>query len=142
VINKPLVLSRLALIADYLVQMQRISKLSKQEFLMQKDTVAAAESYLRRTLEAVFDIGRHIAAKKGGTDLAAEYKGIAKFLADKNIVSRELAGSLVQMAGYRNRLVHLYHLINDEELYEILSNDLSDISRFISDIKRYTYAEE
>jgi len=49
----------------------------------------------------------------------------------------ELGNKLIQMAGYRNRLVHLYNLIEDEELYEIISSGLKDIEAFVSAIKRH-----
>lgn len=136
-INKNLIYSRLALTQDYLQQMHRLAALPKESFLENKDTVAAAESYLRRTLEAVFDISRHIVAKSGNTDLAAEYKAIAKALGDKKIITPGLSAVLCEMAGYRNRLVHLYHMIENEELYEILQADLPDIEQFVSEILRY-----
>jgi len=136
-INKSVIQNRLALINDYLTQMQRLSKIPKDSFLADPDTVAAAESYLRRSVEAIFDIGRHIIAKNGGTELATEYKAIAKGLGDKEIITKQLSDTLVDMAGYRNRLVHLYHMINNEELYDILQNDLSDIKKFASEINAY-----
>ena len=51
-INKFLISGRLELIADYLTQMQRLSNIPKNDFLKHKDMVAAAESYLRRAVEA------------------------------------------------------------------------------------------
>ena len=70
-------------------------------------------------------------------DLASEYKAIARGLGDLQIIDMELSAKLVQMAGYRNRLVHLYHIVNDEELYEIITTDLGDIVKFISAMKEY-----
>jgi hypothetical protein len=35
----------------------------KDDFLQKRHSVAAAESYLRRALEALFDLGRHIPAQ-------------------------------------------------------------------------------
>jgi len=136
-INRNMIQSRLVMIQDYLQQMQRLAAVPRETFLGNADTVAAAESYLRRTLEAVFDISRHIVAKNGGTALATEYKAIAKALGDKKIISSDLSGVLCEMAGYRNRLVHLYHMIENEELYEILQVDLPDIKRFIAEILGY-----
>jgi len=136
-INKLLIRNRLALINDYLIQMKRLSKTPKSLFLEDKDLAAAAESYLRRSLEAVFDIGRHIVAKNGGTEMATEYKAIARGLSEKKIISNDLAKSLAEMAGYRNRLVHLYHMIDNEELYGILHNDLGDIKVFLVEINDY-----
>ena len=37
---------------------------NKEKFLASKHNIAAAESYLRRSLEALFDIGRHILTKR------------------------------------------------------------------------------
>lgn len=53
------------------------------------------------------------------------------------IINKELSEKLAQMAGYRNRLVHLYNLISDEELYNIITSDLKDIEDFVSAIKKY-----
>ena len=88
----------------------------KDEFLQNPHNVAAAESYLRRALEALFDIGRHILARKFAYP-AAEYKEIASGLFEKRILSRKDADLLRQMAGYRNRMVHFYHEISAEELF-------------------------
>lgn len=135
-IDKLLIKQRLALIGQYLTELEELSKLHKSEFL-KKRNAASCESFLRRSLEAIFDIGRHILAKNGGTNLALEYKGIALGLAEKRIVSEKLKDQLVKMAGYRNRLVHLYHQVSDEELYEIIKNSLSDIKQFKEQILEY-----
>jgi len=140
VISKLVVQSRLALINDCLTQLHRLSTLSLETFISDKDRVAAAESYLRRALEAIFDVGRHILAKSGGADLATEYKGIANGLGSKGVISPELAKSLVAMAGYRNRLVHLYHLVQEDELYEILQNDLGDLEAFSREVTAFVSA--
>jgi len=47
---------------------------------LNKINTAAGESFLRRILEAIFDIGRHILAKRGHLDLSSEYKSIVKGL--------------------------------------------------------------
>jgi len=41
------------------------------------------------------------------------------------------------MAGYRNRLVHMYHLVSNKELYQIIKSDLKDIENFVLSIKEY-----
>jgi uncharacterized protein YutE (UPF0331/DUF86 family) len=41
------------------------------------------------------------------------------------------------MAGYRNRLVHYYTEISNEELYEILQNDLGDLEKFLKEIEKF-----
>lgn len=128
------VMEKLDMLGGYVARMKVIRRLSRDEFLADPDKPAAAESYLRRSLEAVFDIGRHILARTGGVSLAGEYKSIARGLGDRGVVSKSLSEILVQMAGYRNRLVHLYHDVSNEELYAIMESGLPDLERFIREI--------
>ena len=136
-LNRDMIESRLALTAGYLQELETIASLSLAEFKADPRNPAAAESFLWRSLESVFDIGRHILAKTGSVDLASEYKSIARALGDRGIIDRQLSESLVQMAGYRNRLVYLYHQITDDELYAIISEDVDDISRFVRNIDHF-----
>ncbi|MBC7084607.1 MAG: hypothetical protein PWR07_1922 [Bacillota bacterium] len=128
------VMEKLDMLGGYVARMKVIRRLSRDEFLADPDKPAAAESYLWRSLEAVFDIGRHILAKTGDVSLAGEYKSIARGLGDRGVVSKSLSEILVQMAGYRNRLVHLYHDVSNEELYAIMESGLPDLERFIREI--------
>lgn len=88
--------------------------------------VAAAESYLRRALEALLDLGRHILAK-GFAKPVSEYREIAPALAGVRVLDEQQAMRLRQMAGYRNRMVHFYHEVSERELYDIVTTELGDI---------------
>ena len=136
-IDRLLVQRRLALIASYLDELSRLARVPRKAFLEDKDKTAAAESYLRRSLEAIFDIGRHVLAKSGGVELAMEYKSIARGLGDKGIVSKEMSDTLVKIAGYRNRMVHLYDMVDEEEIYDIIQANLSDIRSFIREVRDF-----
>lgn len=95
---------------------------------MQPRNLAAAESFLRRSLEAVLAVGRHVLARLGRLDLAQEYKAIARGLTKEGIVDGQLGVTLGQMAGYRNRLVHFYHEVSADELYDIVVNHRKDLT--------------
>ena len=115
--------------------------MAKGEFLSDKKNPPFVESYLRRGLEAVFDIGRHIVSKTYGFR-EIEYKAIAKELGEKRIITGELSGLLQEMAGYRNRMVHFYREVTPEELYDIVFNNLKDLDRFIKEIVTFLKAYE
>lgn len=134
-LNIKLIEDKLGFINEALARLKRLSLYSEEEFL-REDNPAIAESYLRRSLEAVFDIGRHIVAKTAGKGIV-EYKEIAKTLGDKGVLSKGCSESLILMAGYRNRLVHFYHEVTDKELYTILKENLGDIKNFVVEIKRF-----
>ncbi|MCL0028303.1 DUF86 domain-containing protein [Peptococcaceae bacterium] len=135
-IDKLTIKQRLALIENCVKELEQLSKIPAHEFVHTRNA-AAAESFLRRTLEAIFDIGRHILAKNGNINIALEYKGIAIGLKNMGIIDTSLSSQLIKMAGYRNRLVHFYHQVSDEELYSIINNNLKDIITFKEQIKRY-----
>lgn len=89
---------------------------SRSEFLADPRMVAAGESFLRRALEALFDLGRHILAK-GLAIAAPDYKAIVPALQQQSIIEADLAERMIEMAGYRNRLVHyFYDEVSAEEL--------------------------
>lgn len=137
-LNIKLIEDRLGFIIESLVHLKRLGSLSEEEFL-KGDTPAAAESYLRRSLEALFDIGRHIMAKTAGKGII-EYKEIANALGERGVVSKDLSTRLVEMAGYRNRLVHFYHKVTEQELYRIIRERLGDIEKFVEEIKDFLKA--
>lgn len=89
---------------------------SLEAFRADPRTVAAAESYLRRALEALLDLGRHILAKGFGRAVV-EYKDIPIGLRDDGVLTESESGLLREMAGYRNRMVHFYSEVTPEELF-------------------------
>jgi hypothetical protein len=80
----------------------------QQKFFSDTRNVWTAEACLRRGLEALFDLGRHILAKGFGKGVT-EYKEIAAELKVQGVLSQDDAELLRTLAGYRNRLVHFYH---------------------------------
>ncbi len=117
------------------------SKMTKEEFLSDRRNPPFVESYLRRSLEVVFDIGRHILSKTYGFK-EIEYKAIARELGSRQVVTGELADELYKMAGYRNRMVHFYKEVTPDELYEIVTRELGDFDRFAKEIVAFIKAYE
>jgi uncharacterized protein YutE (UPF0331/DUF86 family) len=95
--------------------------------------VAAAESHLRRALEALLDLGRHVLAKGFGRAVA-EYKDVARALIEVGVLDDRHGTLLRHLAGYRNRLVHFYHEISETELYEICTGEVEDVAAVLAAI--------
>jgi uncharacterized protein YutE (UPF0331/DUF86 family) len=137
-VNRSIVVSRLGFIEDALKEMQSLGGTDKEGFLRNKTAVAAVESYLRRSLEALFDIARHLLVHQGWHEYSLEYKSLAKGMAAKGIVTAEMEKPLLEMAGYRNRLVHFYHEVKAEELFEIIQRDIRHLEQVVKQIRQYT----
>lgn len=81
------------------------------------------------------DICNHIIAKEH-IGVPESYSDCFKILGERNIISGELSEKLINMAKFRNLLVHLYWKVDDEKIYEILQSELDDFEDFIKQIAR------
>ena len=125
-LSKRVIGDRLAWLDKMVAEIRALPLGSYEEFSANRRDVWAAESCLRRALEAIFDLGRHILAKGFGLGVT-EYKQIATELETAAVLSHSRARLLSTLAGYRNRLVHFYHEVTSEELYEICRDNLDDL---------------
>lgn len=125
-LSKRVVSDRLSWIEQMIQEIQALPLEDKGAFFADRRNVWAAESCLRRALEALLDLGRHILAKGFGLGVS-EYKEIASQLREHGVLSQEESELLRVLAGYRNRMVHFYHEVGPKELYEICAHDLKDL---------------
>lgn len=112
-------------VREMLLGIERLPLESLGAFTADDRMVAAGESYLRRALEALLDLGRHVLAKGFGIPVP-EYAAIADSLRKVDILTSEQATTLKKMAQYRNRMVHFYYEASSEELYENLTEHRGD----------------
>jgi uncharacterized protein YutE (UPF0331/DUF86 family) len=136
-IDSKIVVQRAFWISQMMESLNDLHLEEKTAFLADRHKIAAAESYLRRALEALFDVGRHILAKRFAYP-ATEYKEIAKGLSDKKVLVEKEAELMRKMAGYRNRMVHFYHEITPEELHEICLYHLDEIKILCDKLVQWT----
>ncbi|RME40073.1 MAG: DUF86 domain-containing protein [Thermoflexia bacterium] len=104
-IRAKVVADRIAWVRNMLASIRSLPRDSLADFTADPRTPAAAESYLRRGLEALLDLGRHILAKGLGRAVA-EYRDVARGLEETGVLRPPESTLLFRMAGYRNRLVH------------------------------------
>jgi uncharacterized protein YutE (UPF0331/DUF86 family) len=129
-IDEKVIAQRARWIREAIAALKELPLSDQQAFLGNKHNIAAAESYLRRSLEALFDVGRHILAK-GFAYPATEYKEIASGLFEKSVIGKADADLMRKMAGYRNRMVLFYHDISPEELLDICRHHTDEIDRLL-----------
>ncbi len=135
-INREVALDRISIIKNSLKRLKEISEFSKQEFIENDDYFAIAEHHLRRALEAVLDLGRHICVKEDFGQ-PQDYTEVFDILNNGGVLSEDFTESIRGMAGYRNRLVHMYNQIDKEEIFQILQERLNDFEIFIEEVMNY-----
>ena len=137
--NQIIVVDRLDWIDRMLTEIRSLPLESFEVFIEDRRNIGAAESCLRRALEALLDLGRHVLAKAFG-EAVTEYKAIADELEKMKVLDLDAALQLRILAGYRNRMVHFYHEITPEELYVICSSELDDLKMVQSAFKQWIKA--
>ena len=127
-ISKKVTGDRIAWVDKMVAEIRSLPFTTYDEFMKDKRNVWATESCLRRALEALFDIGRHILAKAFGKGVS-EYKEIASELGQFGVLHNEDVELLRTLGGYRNRLVHFYHEVSAQEMFDICKDELDDLLR-------------
>jgi len=135
-ISRRVVADRLDWINKMIKEIESLPLKDYETFTEDKRNIWAAESCLRRCLEALMDLGRHVLAKGFGRGVS-EYKEIASGLGEERVLNARGSARFKTLAGYRNRMVHFYHEIADRELFEICSSQLSEIVHVTEAIKRW-----
>jgi len=135
-VSRRVIADRVSWVEKTLDEIRALPLDDREAFFSDSRNVWAAESCLRRALEALFDLGRHVLAKAFGLGVST-YKEIATQSRDQGILEPEEAGLLRVLAGYRNRLVHFYHHVSGEELYRICLYQLGDLMRIVGAYRRW-----
>ena len=138
-ISRAVVADRVELVRRLLDEARTLPLSTLDDFTRDPRMVAAGESYLRRALEALLDVARHVLAK-GFARAPSEYAAVARQLGDAGVVSREQSERLARMAGYRNRLVHGYGEVTAAELYDLLAGRLGDFEDLLAAVAAWMAA--
>jgi len=135
-LREKIIVERAAWIRKMIEGVQALPLDSKESFLSDTRNAASAESYLRRALEALMDLGRHILAK-GFAKAVTEYKEIPRGLHTEGVLHSTDASLMRELAGYRNRMVHFYDEVTTDELYNICHDQLNDVERILDAILKW-----
>ncbi len=96
--------------------------------------------FIERTLhviiEACIDIAHHIISDEGLRE-PVTYRDAFVVLAENGILPDHELPVFEKIAMFRNLLVHYYEKVDDEIVYGIFRNNLSDIERFVGYILKY-----
>ena len=136
-IRASVIVERVSWIQDMIAGIRMLPLADLEDFTKDPRNIAAAESYLRRGIEALLDLGRHILAKGFGV-AGIEYKEICARLAQEGILTDEQQLLLRQIAGYSNRMVHFYHEITSQELYNLCIHHIEDMETLLNALIEWT----
>ena len=94
--------------------------------------MASAKYNLIVAIEGAVDLCNHIIAKNGFRT-PEDYADTFKAMEERGAFDQKFTKGLMQMARFRNRLVHIYWNVDNSEMYRIIQTKLPDIRRFLKE---------
>ncbi|MEK7066616.1 MAG: DUF86 domain-containing protein [Patescibacteria group bacterium] len=116
-------------IEEHLRRVKELPSISLDEF--RKDT-SAQDILLFNLTQAIqncIDIAAHIVSDEGW-GVPGTQSDMFEILAEKSVISEELAERLIAMVGFRNRVIHEYEKLNLDIVYNVWQERLKDIENF------------
>lgn len=108
-------------------------KIPYETFMESPIYQASSERFLQLAIESCLNIGNRLISMvqfKYPINAPETYADIFKVMHEIGVVDATFATRLLQMAKFRNRLVHMYWEIDREQLYKFLQENLEDFVLF------------
>jgi uncharacterized protein YutE (UPF0331/DUF86 family) len=134
-VDKEKIRSKIQTIERNTVKLKELGKYNLEDFLSDFRNVEAAKHLLQVNVEAMIDIANHIAARNRWKTPATSSEAFA-LLEQNGYLSTDDLNIFNKMAKFRNRVVHLYYEVDDNEIHKIIQENLDDFGLFI---KRITF---
>lgn len=126
-------------IEKYLEELESILPLDFEEYKKNFKIKAVGERYFEKIVEAVIDLAFLVAGEKR-LRKPEEEEGIFSVLKDNKILSEELCLKLQDAKGMRNIISHQYGKINDELVFNSLTEELiPDVNEFLGVIENLDF---
>lgn len=142
-IDKNRINSKIIFIKERLSALSELAKLSESEFKADNRNIASACYWLQTAVESMIDVAQHIAVKKNlirSKDVASV--DFFEELYNEGVISKESLEKYRLMIRFRNRIVHLYQEVSQDEVFKIILDDLDDFKEFIKEIGEYVNIDD
>ena len=114
---------------QYVRVLRALAAVPRADFLANPDKIGNAKYHFVIAIECAIDIANHVIASENyrfPKDNADSFC----VLVDEGIIEPERKEALINMARFRNRLVHLYWEVDDARVHDYLTSALADLEHF------------
>ena len=118
----------IAEIQENIQNLKELTRMSYAEFHQDSRNYALCEHHFRRALEGVLTAATHILSRLPVK--TKDYQEIITSLGKYKVVPKDFAEKNKRLASYRNRLVHMYWEVSEEELYKVCNEHIKDLEKF------------
>ena len=120
----------------YLQHLCEMQKYPVEEYLSDWRIYDLADRQLHLALETYLTVGEMVISEFGFAR-PETYADIPRILFENKVIPNLLKDKLVDLARFRNVLVHDYLRLDHERVYQHLQNDAATIEEFVEAIKRF-----
>lgn len=114
---------------NYIIELERLSKLPKDELLSNTDMLGSAKYHFIVAIECVIDLTHHLISDYR-LRRPNDYSDSILVLEESKYIDPNLSLKLQSMVKFRNLLVHVYGKVDDEKVCQYLNDNLSDFNDF------------
>jgi len=134
------ILDHLKRLNQYRLRLIEMKQSTRKEFLNDDLRQDAAERLLHLAIESCLNIGNRLVSLfqfEKPIETPETYADVFKALQRLGVVDEGFSRRLVEMAKFRNRLVHAYLDLDKETVYQILQNCPGDFQLFQESIVEF-----
>lgn len=117
-------------------RLRDLSKLKQEDFIGDPDKIGSSKYHFIVAIESCIDMCNHVIARNGYR-VPEDYADTFKVMAEVGAFDTNFSDDLKNMAKFRNRLVHLYWQVDDQQVYDIIRNRLDDFKKFLDSISMF-----
>ena len=118
--------SKLSFLRSTLLKLKRYQGMSMEQILGDQDIQGAVERYLYLAMQAAIDIAEmYCKLKSHGKPESMSHS--IEILREHQLIDEPLAGNLIKMVGFRNRLAHGYEIVDYKIVEDVLKVHLQDL---------------
>ena len=128
-VDKVLLLRKLAELEEYLGQIKEYANVSAEQYSKDWRIQRIVERTLQMMIETCADIAGHIISDRGYR-IPTSYADTFRVLYEKEILTKELSETMENISKFRNIIVHHYDRVAPEIVVGILRKDLDGFLGF------------
>jgi uncharacterized protein YutE (UPF0331/DUF86 family) len=128
-VDRPLVMRKIEKIGTYLSLIRQKKDPGIDVFQKDRDLQSIVLFNLIQAIQSCIDIAAHIISD-AGWDVPGTQAEFFETLSKKKVISPQLARKMIQMAGFRNRIVHEYEMIDMKIVHRIWRKNSRDLDAF------------
>lgn len=134
-VDRALVLRKLASLAEYVTQLDEYSTIGIEEYRSDWKVQRIVERTLQMMIETCADVAGHVISD-GRLRTPETYADTFRVLGENGVLGPELTAVMEKMAKFRNIVVHQYEAVDAEIVILVLRRHLGDFQQFSEAVAR------